>query len=445
MHVHNKNLMTQGSVPKKMVHFAMPIFLGQLFQQLYNTADSLIVGNFIGSRELAAVSSSGFLIFLFISFFSGLFMGAGVVIANYIGAEDKSGIKASVHTMTALGITSGLILTAAGTTLAPVISRLMDTPEDVMDMSVTYFRIYFSGSLGLALYNSSVGILQASGDSKHPLYFLIISSILNILLDLIFIGVLNYGVGSAALATIISQFTSAVLCLMLLTKTKEDYRLSISKISFTPYILKKIVKIGIPSGLQNSIIGFANVIVQSNINRFGSMAMAGHGSYAKIEGFAFLPITSFCMAMTTFIGQNTGACLYDRVKKGCIFGTTCAVTLAEFIGIFIFSFAPNLISAFDSTPQSVMYGVQRTHIDALFYFGLAFSHSMAAIFRGHGKSVVPMFVMLVCWCFVRVSVLSITGFFVHDIRIVCWIYPVTWTLSSIAFLVYFILRNPLRK
>lgn len=305
--------MTSGSIPKQMVFFALPILLGNLFQQLYNTVDSLIVGNFLGSQALAAVSSSGNIIFLMIGFFNGVAIGAGVVISRYFGAREIERMQNAIHTTVAFGLIVSFIMTLIGVFFTPTLLRWMGTPDSVMAASVTYFKIYFLGSFGSIMYNFFVGILQAVGDSKHSLYYLIVSSVVNVVLDLFFIAVLNMGVGSAALATIISQYISAGLCLNLLLTTKGTHRIVPSKVKIHKELLGEILKYGLPSGFQNSIIGLANVVVQSNINSFGDMAMAGCGAYSKIEGFAFLPITSFTMALTTFVGQNLGARQYDRV------------------------------------------------------------------------------------------------------------------------------------
>ena len=259
----SKNLMTEGSIWKKITFFAMPIFLGNLFQQMYNTADSLIVGNFLGSNALAAVSSSGNLIFLMIGFFNGIAIGAGVVIARYFGARNKEKVEKAVHTTVAFGLAASVLLTIVGVFFAPQILVWMDTPANVLPESVTYFRIYFMGSLGFVMYNVFVGILQSVGDSKHPLYYLIISSIINVVLDLVFIAGFHYGVGAAALATTISQFVSAFLCMGQLMRTKEEYRLCLRKIRFNREMLGQIIRIGLPSGIQNSIIAIANVVVQS--------------------------------------------------------------------------------------------------------------------------------------------------------------------------------------
>ena len=287
-----QKLMTSGSIPKQMVFFALPILLGNLFQQLYNTVDSLIVGNFLGSQALAAVSSSGNIIFLMIGFFNGVAIGAGVVISRYFGAREIERMQKAIHTTVAFGLIVSFFMTLIGIFFTPTLLRWMSTPESVMDASVTYFKIYFLGSFGSIMYNFFVGILQAVGDSKHSLYYLIVSSVVNIVLDLFFIAILKMGVGSAALATIISQYISAGLCLYLLLTTSGTHRIVLSKIRIHKEFLGEILKYGLPSGFQNSIIGLANVVVQSNINSFGDMAMAGCGAYSKIEGFAFLPITS---------------------------------------------------------------------------------------------------------------------------------------------------------
>ncbi len=433
----SSGLLTEGVIWKKILGFAFPLFLGNLFQQLYNTADSLIVGNFLGSDALAAVSSSGSLIFLLVGFFNGISVGAGVVIARFYGAKEPDKVERAVHTTVAFGIVAGILLMIVGILFTPTILQWMGTPADVLPSSITYFRIYFCGSLGFVLYNIFVGIMQAGGDSRRPLMYLIISSITNIVLDLFFIAVLKMGVGSAALATAISQFLSAFLCMIRLMNTKEIYRLRLRSIRFDGYMLKQIIQNGLPTGLQNSIIAFANVIVQSNINSFGKMAVAGCGAYSKIEGFGFLPITCFSMALTTFMSQNLGAKQYDRAKKGARFGILCSITLAEVIGVLIYTFAPTLISIFNGDPEVIRYGTTQAHTVTLFYFLLAYSHCLAAIFRGSGKSTVPMIVMLLCWCIIRISYITIIMKFVTEITAIFWAYPLTWSLSTIIFTIYY--------
>ena len=429
--------MSEGPIASRMINFALPIFLGNLFQQLYNTADSLIVGNFLGSNALAAVSSSGSLIFMLIGFLNGIAMGAGAIIARYFGAQDNRSLRIAVHTTTAFGLAASVLLTAAGVLATPVLLRWMDTPEVVMADSVTYLQIYFAGSLGSVMYNIFVGILQAVGDSKHPLYYLIVSSIVNVVLDILFIGGMGMGVEGAAIATIISQLISAVLCLFQLLRTQDTYRLYIRQIRFDREMLVRIIRYGLPSGMQNSIIAFANVVVQANINAFGETAMAGVGAYSKIEGFGFLPITSFTMALTTFVGQNLGARQYERAKKGARFGILMTLGIAELIGVVVFVFAPLLIAAFDSNPEVIRIGIEKARTSALFYFVLAYSHSVAAVLRGAGKAVVPMVVMLVFWCIIRVAFLTVAVPMTQSILAVYWVYPMTWVMSSIAFFIYY--------
>lgn len=429
--------MTEGPIWKRMILFAIPLFLGNLFQQLYNTADSLIVGNFLGSDALAAVSSSGSLIFLMVGFFNGISLGAGVVIARYFGAREKEKVQDAIHTTVAFGIVAGILLTAIGLIMTPTFLRWMGTPADVLKNSVLYFRIYFLGSIAFVLYNIFVGILQSVGDSRHPLIYLIISSVTNVVLDLLFIGVFRFGVGSAAVATILSQFLSAILCLLHLMRCKEDYQIHLKKIRFDFPMLKLIISNGLPSGFQNSIISFANVIVQSNINSFGKMAVAGCGAYSKIEGFGFLPITCFALSLTTFISQNLGARQYERAKKGAKFGVLCSITMAEIVGIIIFFTAPYLVAAFNNDPQVVAFGTAQARTITLFYFLLAFSHCIAGILRGAGKSTIPMFVMLICWCIIRVSYITVAVRIIPDIKVIFWAYPITWTLSSILFIIYY--------
>lgn len=431
-------LMTKGPIWKKIIAFAIPLFLGNLFQQFYNTADSLIVGNFLGSSALAAVSSSGNLIFLMVGFFNGLAVGAGVIVARYFGAKKFDLVQRAIHTIITLGFFCGIALTFVGVIAAPQILVLMGTPPEVLPNSVTYFRIYFCGSLAFVMYNFLVGILQAVGDSRHPLMYLIISSVTNIILDLILVAGFHFGVGAAALATVISQCLSALLCFLHLLRGPKEYRIYLSKLRLDSLLLKQIISNGLPAGLQNSIISLANVVVQSNINKFGQMAVAGCGSYSKIEGFAFLPITCFALALTTFISQNLGAKEYERAKKGAVFGVICSVVTAELVGVVIYTFAPYLIAAFNNTPDVLSYGVAQAHTASLFYFLLAFSHCMAGILRGAGKSTVPMFVMLICWCIIRVTYITVTVHFIPNIRVIFWAYPITWTLSSIVFLLYFL-------
>ena len=429
--------MTQGSIWKQLLLFSLPLMAGNLFQQLYNTVDSIVVGNFVGKEALAAVGSVGPIINSLIGFFMGLSTGAGVIISQYYGAKADEKVSRTVSTTLVMTFILSIVFTILGILITPYMLRMMSTPDDVIRESATYLKIYFGGVAGLMFYNMGSGVLRAVGDSRHPLYFLIFSAVVNTVLDLLFVGVLKLGVGSAALATIISQFISALLCLRRLLRSPEEYRLVPSRIRFDPIMLKQIISNGLPAGLQNSMIALANVVVQSNINSFGKMAVAGCGAYSKVEGFGFLPITCFSLALTTFISQNLGAKQYDRAKRGARFGILCSITLAEIVGICVYFLSPYLIAAFNSDPEVVAYGTLQAHTITLFYFLLAFSHCIAGIMRGAGKATVPMFVMLCCWCIIRVTYITIAVRIFPVINTIFWAYPLTWTLSSILFFLYY--------
>lgn len=429
--------MTRGKPWRLITAFAIPVLLSQVFQQLYNTADALIVGRFLGDEALAAVSSSGTLIFLIISFFTGMSMGASVTISRYFGAGDYARVSRTIHTNVLLAILCGIVLTVFGVALTPTFLRWMGTDPDVLPEAISYFRYYFFGILAVVMYNTCKGIMNALGDSRRPLYYLILSSLVNIVLDLLFIAVFHWGVWSAAAATTISQAVSMVLCLIHLTKKGTIYQVRLRDLRLDREMLGQIFRYGLPSGVQNSVIGFANVIVQSNINSFGKLAMAAYGAYSKLEGFAFLPVTSFTMALTTYVSQNLGAGEYDRAKKGSRFGIITSLLLAELIGVLMYLFAPQLTAIFTETPEVIALGVEQARTISLFYCLLAFSHAVASVCRGAGKAFVPMTIMLVFWCVVRITYITTVMHFVHDIQYIYWAYPITWSLSSVVYLIYY--------
>lgn len=429
--------MTVGKPYVHIINFAMPILVSQIFQQLYNTADSLIVGRFLGTEALAAVSSSGTLIFMMISFFMGTAQGAGVIISRYFGANDPDRVSRAIHTNIAFGLVTGVLLSVIGVILTPTILVWMKTDPEVLPQAIEYFRYYFLGSLAVVMYNILRGTMNAVGDSRRPLIYLIFSSLVNIVLDVLFVGVFHWGVWAAALATVISQAASVVLCLTHLLKKGHIYTVEIKKIRFHWDILKEILRYGLPSGIQNSVISIANVLVQTHINDFGKFATAAYGAHAKIEGFAFLPINSFNMAITTFISQNLGAREYDRAKKGARFGILCGVLMAGLVGVGEYFFAPQLISLFDSSPEVVELGVQQAKIVSIFYFLLAYSHSIASVCRGAGKAVVPMVIMLVVWCVIRIIYIIAVVRIFGEIQYIYWAYPVTWAISTVIYFIYY--------
>ncbi len=433
-----KQSLIYGPIWKSLLLFAMPVFLSNLFQQLYNAFDAWCVGNFINDNALAAVSSSGSLIFMFVSFFNGLAMGAGVVIARTYGAKEYDVMRKTIHTAIAFGLVAGAVLTALGVGFTPTVLQWMGTPGEVLPQSIEYFRFYFLGAIFTVMYNMFVGIFHAVGDSRHPFYYLIISTAINVVLDLVFVAGFGWGVGSAAFATTISQGVSALLCFIHILRVDAPYRVTFRHIRFHRDRLWEIVRYGFPSGVQNSVISIANVVVQANINDFGKEAMAGCGSYSKMEGFAFLPVTCFSQALATFVGQNLGAGKHKRVKKGVAFGTLCSCAMAEGVGLLCYLFAPALIRFFGASDKAVGFGAEHMRVICLFYCLMAFSHCIAGVLRGAGKASVPMFVMLGCWCVFRVSYITVAVDIVHRLTTVSWAYPLSWTLSSIIFLVYFL-------
>ena len=427
---------TRGSIVMDLIAFTLPLFLGNLFQQLYNAADSLIVGNFLGREALAAVSSSGNLIFMMVGFFNGLAVGAGVVIARACGARDEERISKAVHTDIAFGIVAGLLLTVFAVIFTPGILRLISTPPDIMPSSIAYFRVYSAGIMFSVLYNILMGIMNAAGDSRHPLYYLMISSVVNIVLDVLFIGGFGMGVGSAAAATIISQALSSILCFASLLRSSGPVRVQLRLICFDRAQLKAIVSFGFPAGVQNSVIGLANTVVQRSINAFPAAVIAGAGVYSKIEGFILLPITSISLALTTLVGQNLGAREYGRAVKGARRGVLISIVLAEAVGALLFILAPPIVSLFSSDADVIAAGARQARLEAFFYFLVAISHGSAGILRGAGKSTVPMMVMLSVWCVFRVIYVNLALLAWPDPLLIYSAYPLTWAISSVIFLIY---------
>lgn len=428
--------LTEGSIGRGLLAFAIPLFLGQLLQQLYNVADAWVVGNFADNNAFAAVSSTGSMTFLIIGFFNGVATGGGVVISKYYGAKNYDAVEKAVHTNFLFGIIASVLATAVGVLSAPWLLTIMKTPGEVMPESLTYLRIYFGGVSTIIIYNIGMAIMRALGDSIHPLYYLVLSSVVNVILDLLFVAVLGFGVAGAGIATVIAQGLSAVMCIVKMCRTEGVGRLKLGSLRYYPDYMGEVIVQGLPNGVQNSVISIGNMVVQTNINSFGSYAMSGVGAYSKIEGFAFLPITSMSISLPTFIGQNLGAKKYDRAKKGAAFGIVSGVVLAEIIGVIVYLLAPVLLRFFVDVDEAVHIGQRHARIICLFFFLLAFSHCAAGVLRGCGKSIVPMITMLAFWCGVRIIYVTTTLHFVPEFSVISWAYPLTWTLSSIVFLTF---------
>ncbi|MCF2681257.1 MATE family efflux transporter [Faecalicatena contorta] len=432
----NQSVMTEGPIWKKILYFSIPLILGNLFQQMYNTVDSIIVGNYIGSEALAAVGSSGSIINLLIGFCVGASAGAGVVISQYYGAQNKEGVRKAVHTTIAISIVAGLIMTVAGVLLVPVILRMMGTPGEVFKQAVIYLQVYFGGIFFSVIYNMSAGILNAVGNSRRSLLYLIIAAVSNIFLDLLFVVVLRMGIIGAALATDVSQFISCIFILAFLIRSKEVYRLKIREIRFYDNLLFRILKIGLPTGLQNIVISISNVIVQSSVNSFGAVAMAGFAAYIKIDGFNILPVLSFSMAATTFTGQNIGAGKYDRVKKGMYVSVTMGIIYTILTGILLLMFAPQVIGVFTTRSEVVEYGVYIMKFFCPFYWMLGFLHVMAGTIRGTGKTMQAMAVFLFSLCLFRIAWIWTALRITRKLFGVMSAYPTSWFVGALIIFVY---------
>lgn len=429
-------IMTEGVIWKQLIAFSIPLLIGNIFQQLYNTVDSIVVGNYIGSEALAAVGSSNSLINLIIGMFMGIATGAGVIISQYYGARAKDKLHWAVHTCMALSMIGGFFLIFLGVFLSPVILKLMGTPEEVMVNSTVYLRIFFCGSLFNLVYNMGAGVLRAVGDSKRPLYYLCVSSVVNIVLDLAFVVVFHLGIAGVGYATIIAQAVSAWLTLRALVKTDDIYKVVLKSIKIDMRMLKRILKIGIPSGIQQSIISLSNVIVQANVNSFGAAAMAGFGAYSKIDGFVMLPLQSFCMAATTFTGQNIGAKKIDRVKKGIFEGIAISLVYTLILSVALYFNVDKILGIFSRDTLVISYGHITMYILLPFYFTLAFHQILMGSFRGAGKTMVSMLIGVGNMCILRMIYINVFVPFFPTYEAVMWCYPITWATTVLMDVLY---------
>lgn len=431
-----KNLMTEGNIWRKIIFFSIPMILGNLLQQMYNAVDSVIVGNYVGSNALAAVGSSTSIINLLIAFSMGASAGAGVVVSQFIGAGNKKGVKISVHTALAIAIILGIILTAAGIIFTPTILKWMRTPEEVMRESVVYLRLYSAGLLFSVVYNMAAGILNAVGDSKRPLIYLGSASFLNIILDIILINWLKMGIAGAAIATNISQILSCILILMFLSKVPENYQLKFREIKIYKKMAGRIIKIGLPTAIQNTVISFSNILVQSSVNTFGAKAMAGFGAYLKLDGFNILPILSFSMAVTTFTGQNYGAGKTDRLKKGMWAVVIMGVVYTLALGAIILMFSDFFMGIFTQDKEVMYYGIKAMKYFCPFYFLLSIMHGLGGTIRGTGKTVPPMVILLISLCLFRIVWIQFIVPKFNTIDIIYLLYPVSWFVGMVLMVLY---------
>lgn len=439
MRARAKNMdLTQGTIWKQIVLFALPLMCSNLFQQLYNTADTMVVGQFVGSTALAAVGSTGSVTGLLVGFFMGMGTGSGVVISQYYGAKDYDNLHKSVHTALALAIVFGIGLGILGVLFSPTLLRWMGTPDDVMDQAVLYLRINFIGLVSLTVYNIGAGILRAVGDSKRPLYYLVIAGITNVVLNLIFVIVFKMGVAGVSVATICSQVLSAILVLRNLSKADAPYRLSLREIRFHKAIFFQIAKIGLPAGVQSMVISLSNIIIQSKINAFGSAAMAGHSAASRVDAFVYMPMNAIALATTTFAAQNLGAHRIDRVKKGARTAIMLSIGVTAAVGWTASLAAEPLMELFADDPEVIRYGIMSTRIRCMTYFLFTFTDVLGGIIRGSGNAVVPMCISLTNMCVIRIIWLMIATSIWNDFRVVVISYPITWSLASLCYLIYYL-------
>ena len=429
--------MTQGSISGHLIRFAVPTVSGQVIQQLYNTVDSVVVGQFVGKEALAAVGSTGNIINALIGFFSGLSMGAGVIISQSFGARDSRGVHDAVHTSLLLTLLASVVCTALGLFAAPLMLEMMDTPADVIGEAAEYLRIYFAGVAGLMFYNIGSGILRAVGDSRRPLYFLIFSAVMNIVLDLLFVCSFHMGVAGVAYATIISQILSAVLVIIVLMRSQEDYRLIPRELRINGPILSRILRIGLPAAIQTSVISFSNVFVQAYINEFQSSCMAGWTSYNRLDAFAWLPMLCLGMANTTFVGQNLGAGKLDRVKKGVNIGILIAMAGTLIIVVPLMCFSDTMLKLFNSDPEVLRYGRMFVLYMSPFYIPYCATQIYSGALRGAGDSLSPMIVTIASFVVFRQLYLLIGTQFISSPLFVGLSYPAGWIVSTITlFIIY---------
>lgn len=426
-----------GPIIKSIFLFSVPLLIGNLFQQLYNTVDSYVVGNYVGTQALAAVGASSPIINMLIGFFMGLATGAGVVIAQFFGAGDENRLQKTIHSAAALTLVMSVVITFLGVYMTTPMLNLIGTPSDVLPEASSYLSIYFAGITFVLIYNMGSGILRALGDSKRPLYFLIIGCIINIILDVVFVRFMNFGVAGAGYATLVAQAISSVMVVYVLMKEKGAKQLIIKKIGFDIAILKKIIMIGLPTGVQASIVSLSNVVVQSYINAFGSSVIAGYSASIRIDGFVNLPLQSFGMAITTFVGQNMGAKQYERIKQGAKVTLIMTISVIASMSVLLYYFGESFIAIFNSEPAVIEAGRTLQLIFIPFYVMIAISQILSGVIRGAGKSTAPMLISVVNYVFLRQLYLFFVTQFTSTVDYVFYGWPLTWITCTIMFVIYY--------
>ncbi len=442
-----ENSITQGVIWKQLLLFFFPILIGTFFQQLYNTVDTIVVGQYVGTSALAAVGTTGTWINLLVGFFVGVSSGATVIISQFFGAGDAKNVSKAVHTSMALALAGGLIIMVAGLLTSRVSLELLGVPEEIMGDALTYMNVYYCGIIASMIYNVGTGVLRAIGDSRMPLYVLIVCCLVNIVLDLLFVLVFHWGVFGVAFATVLSQVVSAVLIMLRLMLTRESYRVELKKIRFDRNILRNVIRIGLPAGLQSVLYSVSNLVVQASINSFGTDAIASWAAIGKIDGFIWMVMSAFGIAITTFVGQNFGAQQYGRVKKsihiclGMALGTTIALS------ILLLLFMEPLLRFFTGDEAVIAIGQDFFRVLGPSYFTYVFIEILSGAIRGAGEAFQPMVITCFGVCGLRILWLALVALVpaMHTMQMVAMNYPITWVIAAVVFIIYYLRMNWLRR
>lgn len=430
--------MTRGPIVSQLIRFAFPVLLSALLSQTYILVDTVIVSRYLGENALAAITNCQNLAYFITSFLFGIGMGVAVVISQAFGAKNYEWMRRVEHTAIALCALFALLMGIVGMFLSPVLIDLMHTPVEVVSLSQTYLTIYISLAGGQLLYNmAGLGIEEAVGDSKTPLYFLVVSTLINIGLDLLLIVVIPCGIAGAAIATVIAQWISGIGMLVFLMHTSGMQKIRLGQCRLHKDALVEIFRMGIPGAIESSAVSLANAVVQGFVNSFGAITMAATGAFASIEGFGFLPINAFCAALATFTGQNVGAGNEKRTHQGCHFALITMVVISLLIAVVLRLGCPILMAMFTSNPETIAIALQRADITLWFYPILGLTHCLAAILRGAGRPIIPMMAYLGSWGIIRVLILMIVLPRYHELAVLCWVYPITWTISTLFLLGYY--------
>jgi len=446
--MHQRNAarqITEGVIWKQLLLYFFPILLGTFFQQLYNTVDTIIVGRFVGTQALAAVGSTAALISLLNGFFVGLSSGATVLVSQFFGGNDRKSVSNALHTGIGLSVILGGMITVLGVFVGPTILRWMKTPESCMEEAVLYVVIYFSGAVASMIYNMGAGMLRAMGDSKRPTLFLVVTCIVNIAADLLFVVVLKMGVAGAAIATVLSQIVSALLVLLALHYLPDDIGFRFRRTRINGRLLQRILYIGVPAGLQFVTFDLANLLIQSGINSFGDITVAAWTAYIKTDALTWMISGAFGVSITTFVGQNFGAQKYDRIRKGVWVCMGMSVALVGALSMLVICFRTAILGIYTTDPEVIRMGAYVMLWTVPFNFVFMPVEVFAGTMRGTGYSLVPTVITCICVCVFRLVWLFVMVARIHMVEMLAVCYPLSWVLAAVVFYIVYLRGNWLRK